>query len=250
MINTDLSVLKEWIGRNGFNNPFTVTFTLSSSAYNISTYTFILNIRRFGATTNLLQLTQGSGLTNGGASGILSVQLTAAQTTTLGDGSYFYELTYMVDALPYGLLHGTFNNLSGNNAENQNNSVTVDVALAGTNVNMEISLVGSTLDTRTSSATSAATLTPNVSLYDFYVRTAQAEALTIANPIGTPVNGNAFVIRIKDNGTARAITFGNKYRAIGSALPTTTTISKVLYFAVVYDSNADKYDVFPSQLEQ
>ena len=104
-------------------------------------------------------------------------------------------------------------------------------------------------DTRTSYTISTSTLTPNIDSYDMFVLTSQAEALTIANTTGTLVNGNAFVIRIKDNGTARAITFGNKYRAIGSALPTTTTISKVLYFAVVYNSQDDKYDVFPSQLE-
>jgi hypothetical protein len=81
------------------------------------------------------------------------------------------------------------------------------------------------------------------------VITAQAAALTIAAPTGTPSNGNAFVFRIKDNGTARAITFNAIYRAIGSSLPTTTTISKTLYFAAVYNSTDTKWDVFPSNTE-
>lgn len=103
--------------------------------------------------------------------------------------------------------------------------------------------------TRVQSVASAATLTPNVDLYDLAVITAQAAALTIAAPTGTPSNGYAFVFRIKDNGTARAITFNAIYRAIGSALPTTTTISKTLYFVAVYNSTDSKWDVFPSNLE-
>lgn len=103
--------------------------------------------------------------------------------------------------------------------------------------------------TRTASAVSTATLTPNVDTHDMAVITAQAEALAIAAPTGTPSNGNAFAFRIKDNGTARALTFNAIYRAIGSALPTTTTLSKTLYFVAVYNSTDTKWDVFPSNLE-
>jgi hypothetical protein len=234
MIITDLSILQEWIGRRGFNNPFTVTFTLSAAAFNISTYTFTLNIRRFGATTNLLQLTQGSGITNGGASGILSIQLTAAQSTTIGDGSYFYELVYTVGGLPYGLIHGTFNNLSGINVENENNSISAPINLAGTDVNLAITLASGT-DTRTISTTSTATLTPNVSLYDLFVISAQAEALVIANPTGTAVLGNGFMIDIDDNGSARAITYGNLYTSTFVTLPTTTIAGKRMKMVFQYN---------------
>jgi len=103
--------------------------------------------------------------------------------------------------------------------------------------------------TRVYLISSTSTLTPNVDLYDMAVITAQAAALTIAAPTGTAVNGNAFVFRITDNGTARALTFNAIYRAIGSALPTTTTISKTIYFVAVYNSTAIKWDVFPSNLE-
>lgn len=104
-------------------------------------------------------------------------------------------------------------------------------------------------DTRVQSTASTATLTPNADLYDMAVITAQAEALAIAAPTGTPSNGNAFAFRIKDNGTARALTFNAIYRAIGSALPTTTTLGKTLYFVAVYNSTDTKWDVFPSNLE-
>lgn len=104
-------------------------------------------------------------------------------------------------------------------------------------------------ETRVISAVSTATLTPDVDNYDMADITAQAASLTIANPTGTPSNGNGFVFRIKDNGTARGISFGTLYRGVGSALPTTTTLGKVMYFAMSYNSTDTKWDVFPSQVE-
>jgi hypothetical protein len=99
------------------------------------------------------------------------------------------------------------------------------------------------------SVVSAATVTPNADTDDGVVITAQAEALTIANPSGTPGNGQALIIRLKDNGTARTITFGSEYRAIGITLPTDTTISKTLYLGCIYNSTDSKWDVLGVNLE-
>ena len=73
--------------------------------------------------------------------------------------------------------------------------------------------------------------------------TAQAEALILANPTGTFTEGQALLFRIKDNGTARAITYGAKFRALGVTLPTTTTLSKTTYLGIVYNATDDKFDV-------
>lgn len=75
-----------------------------------------------------------------------------------------------------------------------------------------------------------ATLTPEIDTYDVFDVTALAQALTIANHVtSTPADGEMMRIRILDNGTARALTFGTNYVARGGvALPTTTTISKQL----------------------
>ncbi len=113
----------------------------------------------------------------------------------------------------------------------------------------QIADLAQNINTRVQSDDSTSTLTPNVDDYDMAVLTAQGEALTIANPTGTPSNGNGFVFRIKDDGTARAIGFGNLYRGVGSALPTTTTLGKEMYFAAVYNSVGPTWDVFPSQVE-
>lgn len=90
--------------------------------------------------------------------------------------------------------------------------------------------------------TSAATVTPTFS-NDIVKVTAQAAALTLANPTGTAVDCWGLVIRVKDNGTARAISFGTQYRAIGITLPTTTVVSKTLYLACIYNTEDTKWDV-------
>lgn len=92
------------------------------------------------------------------------------------------------------------------------------------------------------SVVSAATVTPTFS-DDEVIVTAQAAALALANPTGTAIDGLGIVIRIKDNGTARAITFDTQYRAIGVTLPTTTVISKVLYIGMIYNATETKWDV-------
>lgn len=92
------------------------------------------------------------------------------------------------------------------------------------------------------SVTSSATVTPTFS-DDMVKITAQAAGLTLANPTGTAVPGRGMAIRIKDNGTARGISYGTQYRAIGVTLPTTTVVSKTLYLGLIYNSDDTKWDV-------
>lgn len=92
------------------------------------------------------------------------------------------------------------------------------------------------------SVSSSATVTPTFA-DDEVIITAQAAGLTLANPTGTAVEGWGIVIRIKDNGTARAISYGTQYRAIGVTLPTTTVISKTLYLAMIFNNTDTKWDV-------
>ena len=97
-------------------------------------------------------------------------------------------------------------------------------------------------DARVQSVTSSATVTP-VSSNDLVTITAQAVGLTLANPTGTFTEGQALMIRIKDNGTARTIAFDTNYRAIGVTLPTTTVISKTMYLGIIYNSTDAKWDI-------
>lgn len=96
--------------------------------------------------------------------------------------------------------------------------------------------------------TSSATVTPTFS-DDLVTITAQAAALALANPTGTAIPGLGMVIRIKDDGTARAITYDTQYRAIGITLPTTTVISKTTYLAMIYNSTDTRWDVVATGTE-
>jgi hypothetical protein len=99
-----------------------------------------------------------------------------------------------------------------------------------------------TTDPKIQTVASAATVTPTFANDQVNV-TALAVAAAIANPTGTAVDGHGFVVRIKDNGTARALSFGTKYRAFNDALPTTTVLSKTMYIGCVYNAADDKVDV-------
>jgi hypothetical protein len=101
----------------------------------------------------------------------------------------------------------------------------------------------SRINPRTSSTASTATLTPDISAYDQYNLTAQAATLTVAAPIGTPVDGNKLIIRILDNGTTRTISWNATYTAIGVTLPTATTANKMVYVGCIYNSTNTRWDV-------
>jgi len=94
------------------------------------------------------------------------------------------------------------------------------------------------------STTSTATLTINADITDIYILTAQAAGLTIAAPTGTLYQGQKLIIRIKDNGTARALTWNSIFRASTDlALPTTTILSKTLYLGFIYNLTDTKWDL-------
>jgi len=95
---------------------------------------------------------------------------------------------------------------------------------------------------------SAATVTPT-SANDEVTITAQAVGLTLANPTGSPSEGQALTIRIKDNGTSQTIAYGSQYRALGVTLPANTTVSKTLYLGLIYNATDTKWDVVGVSLE-
>ena len=82
----------------------------------------------------------------------------------------------------------------------------------------------------------------DVSTCDQFEITAQAGDLKFNNPSGTPVGGQALIIRIKDDGTARALTYDTQFRVIGTILPTTTVINKTLYMGFIYNATDTKWD--------
>ncbi len=97
--------------------------------------------------------------------------------------------------------------------------------------------------TRVNTIASSATPTPACDTTDLFTVTALAEAAAFGAPTGTPFNGQKLIIRIKDNGTARGLSWNAIYRASTDlALPTTTVISKTMYCGFIYNSADSKWD--------
>jgi hypothetical protein len=93
------------------------------------------------------------------------------------------------------------------------------------------------------SVASGATITPTSDDGNQYNVTALAVPATIAAPSGTSVDGQKLLIRLKDNGTARALTWNAIYRVIGSTLPTTTVATKTTYVGCIYNAADAVWDV-------
>lgn len=96
--------------------------------------------------------------------------------------------------------------------------------------------------TRITSITSSSTPTPNADTTDQLNLTAAAVSPTFGAPTGTPKDGQLLWIRVKDNGTARALGWNAIYVGTGAfALATTTVINKTHLFCFRYDATAVKW---------
>lgn len=163
----------------------------------------------------------------------------AAGVTVRVDDVYFAKAdnaggTQAAVGTSWSLLSGTLS--SGLLAANNLSELTATASTARTNI-------GAAARTPVvQTVASAATVTPTFA-DDMVTITAQAAALLLANPTGTALEGWGIAIRIKDNGTARAITYGAQYRAVGITLPTTTVINKTLYLGMIFNNTDTKWDV-------
>lgn len=155
VIVTDLSADRlPWRVAAGFVNTYTITLTLNGSAYSVATKVFSLQIRRVGSEENFINLTEGSGITNGGASGIITITLSAAQSATLGNDQFTWQLSVSPDSTRW--FSGTITSTTGPADGDTATSVSVSLSLAGSNVTATISLsfvnwggIGGTLSDQT-----------------------------------------------------------------------------------------------------
>lgn len=173
--------------------------------------------------------------------GILKGNATAISAASAGDFPTLNQNT-----------SGTASNVSGvialaNGGTGQTSLATASIA---TYTGIEI-LTNKRITSRVQSVTDAATVTPAGDTNDAVDITAIAQAFTIANPSGTPTNFQKLIIRIKDNGTARAISFGTAYVAGGVTLPSTTILSKILTLGFMYNTanTLNKWQLIASSQE-
>jgi hypothetical protein len=104
-------------------------------------------------------------------------------------------------------------------------------------------LENKTIKRRVGTTSSASSLTIAADSYDAYRITALAANLTINSPSGTVYDGQPLLISIKDNGTARTITWNSVFRVVGTTLPTTTVINKYNVIGCVWNNGDSKWDV-------
>lgn len=84
-------------------------------------------------------------------------------------------------------------------------------------------------------------ITPTSQVYDV---TALAVTTVFNVPSFTPQNGMAMLLRVKDNGTARAISFASGYSNVsGLDTPTTTVANKLLTIGAIYNSATSKWEI-------
>lgn len=96
---------------------------------------------------------------------------------------------------------------------------------------------------RTNVQSSPGTLTANVDNFEVQAVTTLNSAMTIAAPTGTPVNAQALMFRIKDNGTAQTLNWNAVFRQIGVTLPLATVAGKTYYVNTRWNAQDLKYDV-------
>lgn len=89
---------------------------------------------------------------------------------------------------------------------------------------------------RVTSIATATTLTPNADTQDVCAVTAQASSLTVAQPTGTPTDGQQLTVRIHDNNATRSITWNAAYVGYSADLPTITVQNKTMYYVFAYNS--------------
>ncbi len=131
---------------------------------------------------------------------------------------------------------------------NGTSAVTTVTAPSGTVVGTidTQTLTNKRITSRVVSITSASTITPTGDTADQYNVTALAVPASVAAPSGTPTDGQKLILRLEDNGTARALTWtttSGAYRAIGTTLPTTTVATKTTYVGCIYNATDVFWDV-------
>jgi hypothetical protein len=92
---------------------------------------------------------------------------------------------------------------------------------------------------RVITTTDNSTATINVAITDVYELSAIAYATTISTS-GVATNGQTLMIRLKDAGVAKALTWSG-FTAIGVTLPTTTVAGKWHYIGCVYNTVAGQW---------
>lgn len=219
----------------------------------------LLSLNQYFTTT----LNVGGGINSSQTTGIIIAGVSGLDITKAGIALLSYSdplNTTLAEWVEYSSINGS-NELQGVvrgsegfSAKSHANGVTVAFPLSESHINRIVNKLDGT-DTgvylnqarvtgRVSTITSSATPTLNTDNTDMFTVTALATAITsmTTNLSGTPTGFQKLVVRIKDDGTARGITWGASFASRGATLPTTTTLGKYTYVGFIWNSTASTWD--------
>ena len=171
---------------------------------------------------------------SGVATNLTGLPAASVLAGSLGTGAYVMDSSLQVETIELG--HATDTTLS--------RLAAAEIAVEGVRIKTTTPKLVSADSYTTDTGTSL-----NMDNLDQFIVTAQAGALLFNAPGGTLVQGRSLVIRIKDNANARALTWDAVFRAMGTALPSTTVLSKTLYLGFFYNSTDTKWDLVASAQE-
>jgi YD repeat-containing protein len=131
-----------------------------------------------------------------------------------------------------------------NHTGTQSLDTTVDSATRLALTAAERTNIAANTASRTIAAAAASPAPASTSSRNYFVLSAQNAAAPFANPTGAPAHGDTLFIDIKDDGTARGITWGTAYRDFaGYGLPSTTVATKWIYLAFKFNATDAKWDL-------
>ncbi|MBN9484686.1 MAG: hypothetical protein BGO70_06810 [Bacteroidetes bacterium 43-93] len=225
-INTDISSVT--LGQSGLNIKGASANTLTIKPNETLTANRLLNLKLNDASRSIDiagDITLAGSLTTSGAN---ALTLTTTGATNI--------------ALP---LTGTLATIAGTETlTNKTLTAPVISSFINTGTMTVPTISGTLVQYVEGGVTSSATPAPQGDGRENYLDiTALATNASFSAPSGTAVNHNTLLVRIKDNGTTRALSWAASYRA-GSdfALPTTTVAGKTMYIMFVYNGADSKWD--------
>lgn len=104
-----------------------------------------------------------------------------------------------------------------------------------------VTMTNKRITRRVVAVTQSATPSINTDTTDVASITGLAQAITSVSVSGTPVDGDLLMVRITDNGSARAIAWGSSFEASTVALPTTTVASTMLVVGFMWNTASSKW---------
>lgn len=205
--------------------------------FNVATAATVTSLRI--SNTDLANINRAAEV--GAALGSNSLVKGSLKIAKQADATKFivFNVTMLTTGSAFATLNVNVTMVAGGNTPFDNN----DALLLQFQRSGDVGTAG-TLDRRTISIASAATVSPVISNTDLFVITGLASNLIISAPTGTPKDGQSLMFRIRDNGTNRTLAYDSIYRASGEApFPGTTSPSKTLYMGFIYNEAAAKWDL-------